>query len=279
MRPGFHISIAGGLHKVVPRALRLGCESIQLFSRSPRSFRSSPLNGDQAAELRKGLSSSGLRPVFLHAPYVINLASSDPRLWGLSVKMLREELRRAPVLGAAFVLLHPGRYGRSEPLGALWRMVEGLAVSLRACPEGVGLALENTAGQQGELGSSLEDLALMVHAVEGANLRIMLDVAHLYQAGYPVNELSGLDETLARMDQLLSLDAVIGLHLNDSRTPRGSRVDRHWHLGEGEIGLDGLRRIVRHPLLSHLPAIMETPRQGVGDDVKNMRVLRRLLEE
>ncbi len=279
MRAGFHISIAGGLDKVVPRALEVGCECMQLFSRSPRSFRAKDLDLAQAAQLRAGARQAGIRPVFLHAPYVVNLAAGVPRLWGASVRILRQELRRGALLGASYVLVHPGRCGASRPDDALWAAAEGLTVALRACSGGVRLALENTAGQKGELGSSLEELALLARAVDPERIAVMLDVAHLYQAGYPIDEPTGLNETLSKADELIGLDRVVGLHLNDSRTPRGSRVDRHWHLGEGLIGTDGLRGIVRHPRLNSLPAVMETPRSGIKDDLKNMRTLRSLLED
>jgi deoxyribonuclease-4 len=220
-----------------------------------------------------------LTPVFLHAPYVVNLGTQNPRLWGLSVRLLREELRRAPVLGAHYVLLHPGRWGQSNPVEALWRVIEGLSLAVRACPEDVRLALENTAGQKGELGSSLEELALIRNAVGQEKVALMFDVAHLYEAGYAVDEHDGLEGTLARVEELVGLENVAGLHMNDSRTPRGSRVDRHWHLGEGEIGFENLARIVRHSALSHMPAIMETPRHGVEDDLRNMSVFRAMMGE
>jgi deoxyribonuclease-4 len=279
MRPGFHISIAGGLQNVVPRARELGCESIQLFSRSPRTFRPSVLDEEQAEQLRTDLVRESLHPVLLHAPYVINLGAAKPRLWGASVRMLREETRRAVVLGASYVLVHPGRYQGDDCQGAMWRVVEGLDAALRACPTGVHIAIENTAGQKGDLGSSLEELALMIEAAGRDRLRVVLDVAHLFQAGYAVHEPAGLDETLEKCEELIGLQRVVALHLNDSPTPHGSRVDRHWHLGKGEIGLEGLRGIVRHPSLDHLPAIMETPRQGIEDDRENMKTLRRLLED
>ncbi len=279
MRAGFHISIAGGLHKVVPRARELGCETIQLFSRSPRSFQARHLDPQQAARLRSDLAHADLQPVFLHAPYVVNLGAVDPHLWGASVRILREELRRAALLGASYVLVHPGRWGRGRPEDALWKAVEGLTIALGACPPDVHLTLENTAGQRGELGSSFEELGLLIMASSPERVRVMLDVAHLFQAGYPIEDPRGLSETLSTAEEAFGLCRVVGLHLNDSRTPRGSRVDRHWHLGRGLIGADGLRGIVQHRLLRHLPAVMETPRRGVADDSENMRVLRALLED
>ena len=125
----------------------------------------------------------------------------------------------------------------------------------------------------------IRDLSLMVEATGRDRLRVVLDIAHLFQAGYAVHQAAGLDETLDRCEDLIGLHRVVALQLNDSPTPHGSRVDRHWHLGKGEIGLEGLRGIVRHPLLDHLPAIMETPRQDIEDDWENMRTLRRLLED
>jgi len=278
MRLGFHISIAGGFSRVVPRALKNGCEVVQFFSRNPRAWTDGSLKPNEVESFRKALSQTAITPLFLHAPYLLNLASPSPELYARSITYLCEELQRAQVLGAQFVIAHVGnRLNNTEPI-ALERISRAIDSSFTAVDNSVQLLLENTAGQGTEVGYQFNQLQSILEQLQDKRrVGICLDIAHAFEAGYDLSTSKGLDRLLDEFDTLIGLDKLKVLHLNDSRSKSGSRVDRHWHIGEGEIGLSGFRNIVNHPALIHLPGIMETPRKTDDDDQKNMAVMRSLI--
>jgi len=277
MRLGFHISIAGGFSRVVPRALNIGCEAIQIFSRNPRAWTYGSLKPDEVACFRKALSQTDISPVFLHAPYLLNLASPNPELYARSVTYLGDELQRAQTLGAHFVIVHVGNRLNTPEAKALERISRAIDSVFSGVNNSVHLLLENTAGQGTEMGCQVAQLkAILEQIQEERRVGICLDIAHAFQAGYDITS-KGLDRLVHDFDTLIGLDKLKLLHLNDSRSKSGSRVDRHWHIGEGEIGIAGFRNIVNHPALMHLPGIMETPRKTDADDLRNMAVIRTLM--
>jgi len=277
VRFGFHVSMAGGFRLVPERARRVGCETIQLFTRSPRGWRAKPLDGEDVAAFRSGLADSGIAPVFGHAPYLPNLAADDPGQADRSVGVLVEEADRCRALGINYLIVHVGRAGRQPEEPAL-RAVAGSINRILSRSGGVTLLIENTAGMGSEVGWRFEQLAAVLGLVADRDRAgVVLDTAHLFEAGYDLATPAGLDDTLRSFDRLVGFGRLHLLHLNDSRTERGSRVDRHWHIGKGKIGREGFRRILNHPLLRHLPAIMETPRRSPRDDLANLRAVRRLV--
>lgn len=277
MKFGFHISIAGGLSKVPGRAEAKHCRTIQLFSRNPRGWRYRSLDQNEAESLREGLKDRKISPVFVHMPYLANLASPDPGMRKLSVASLVEELRRAPVLGAEYVVIHLGkRLGSSEESG-LARVAQGINTALSRVRNGAGLLLEMTSGMGSEVGFSFSQVRQIIDGVkEKKRVGLCLDTAHVFQAGYDISTKSGLETTIDELEREVGLGRLRLIHLNDSKTPLGSRVDRHWHIGKGHIGMDGMRGFINHPALRGLPAIMETPRRGDQDDLANLRVVERL---
>jgi len=278
MRLGFHISIAGGFSRVVPRALKKGCGVIQFFSRNPRAWTDGSLKPNEVESFRKALSQTAITPLFLHAPYLLNLASPKPELYARSITYLCEELQRAQVLGAQFVIVHVGNRLDSTEAIALERISRAIDSSCTAVNNSVQLLLENTAGQGTEVGYQFNQLQSILEQLQDKKrIGICLDIAHAFEAGYDLSTSKGLDRLLDEFDTLIGLDKLKVLHLNDSRSKSGSRVDRHWHIGEGEIGLSGFRNIVNHPALIHLPGIMETPRKTDADDLRNMAVMRSLI--
>jgi deoxyribonuclease-4 len=279
MRFGFHLSIAGGFSKVFERARKRGCETIQFFSRNPRGWKYGPLDEEEVKAFRSSLPSSGLFPVFLHMPYLPNLASKESKFYTRSVDSLAVELERAEQLGTQYLILHLGhRMGASEE-EAIDAVCEGIDHAFRVRTSPVILLLENTAGQGSEIGSTFEEIGKIIRGVDqNERVGVCLDTAHAFGAGYDLSRKDGLERTLESFDRQVGLSRLHLLHLNDSKTPLGSGADRHWHIGEGHIGLNGFRSLVNHPLLSPLPGIMETPRKDTVEDVKNMRVIRSLVD-
>ena len=279
VRLGFHVSIAGGFARVPERARYLGCETLQVFSRSPRAWRAQPIQESEAEAFRQPLSAARITPVVVHTPYLLNLGSADRSLGKRSTDVLAEELRRAAQLGAQYVVTHLG--GSPEPPArVLRRIARRLDTALRLSPPDVLLLLENSAGAGSLVGAPFSDLAeIVAHSRFPARLGLCLDTAHALAAGYEVRTREGLAQTLAQLDAALGLHRLRLLHGNDSKSDLGSHVDRHWHIGRGAIGLAGFRNILSHPKLQPLPLIMETPRRTIADDRRNMRVMKRLRSE
>jgi len=280
MRLGFHISIAGGLAKVVPRALRRGCTTLQLFSSSPVQWERPPLDAEECQQFLQQLAAYNIQPHFVHASYLLNVASPNQELRQRSISHLGDELQRAELLNAAGVVLHLGSVGDE---GAIEPGIERVAHALDAvrlqAENDIPLILENSAGAGNTLGTSLAEIAQIMAASEYSDhLQFCLDTAHAFAAGWPVHQREGLDQVLAELDNTLGPKRLVLIHANDSRSGWNSRVDRHWHIGRGKIGREGFRIIVNHPRLCKMPFIMETPGTE-EDDVRNMRAIRQLVEQ
>ena len=280
MRFGFHISIAQGFSKVVDKAQKTKCETIQLFSRNPRGWEFKELNPDEVGQFKTKLASSNISPCFLHLPYLPNLAATKKELYTKSIDSLCEDLKRAEILSIPFLVIHVGSRVALSEEEAIEKVVQGINESFQRIPNQVMILLENTAGQGTELGSTFSQLQNILSGVEDKKrIGICLDTAHAFAAGYDLSTKNGLNETLKEFERLIGLKYLHLLHLNDAKTPLASHSDRHWHIGKGYIGLKGFKNIVNHPLLDHLPGIMETPRKDLKDDLRNMRVVRRLMKD
>jgi len=277
MRFGFHISIAGGFANVRQRAEELGCESIQLFTRTPRGWAATRLDEKDVAKFRQDIKESKIYPVFAHAPYLPNLAATDPTLKKRSIETIVDDLNRCQVLGIEFLVVHVGKAMGADKNTAIKRVAENLNRILDLTQNRVKILLENTAGMGTEIGDKFEQIAEIIQQVEAKDrLGVTLDTAHSFEAGYDWRTRKAIDETLRQFDKTIGFGRLYLIHLNDSKTAFNSRVDRHWHIGKGEIGLAGFKEIVNHPLLKQLPGIMETPRTGVKEDLENMRTVRSL---
>lgn len=279
MRFGFHISIAGGLSKVVEKAQIRGCETIQFFSRNPRGWKYDSLDHDEVETFRRSIDSSGLCPIFLHLPYLPNIASKQSKFYSRSIDSIATDLERAEQLKVPYLIIHIGhRMGSSED-EAMEAVIEAINQVFDRVRNPVTLLLENTAGQGTEIGYTFGQLRRILSGIkERGRIGICLDVAHAFEAGYDLSKKEEIERTLESFDRMVGLDRLHLLHLNDSKTPLGSRKDRHWHIGEGYIGLEGFRYLVNHPSLKHLPGIMETPRKDTVEDLMNMKIIRSLVE-
>ncbi|MGZ3535517.1 MAG: deoxyribonuclease IV [Thermodesulfobacteriota bacterium] len=280
MRFGFHVSIAGGFSKVAERARVRSCETIQFFSRNPRGWKYSPLNKKEVEEFRSSVRSAGFSPIFLHMPYLPNIAFSKSKFYKPSIQSLVIDLRRAERLGAQFLIIHIGHGMESSEEEAIEAVSQGINRAFEKVKNVVTLLMENTAGQGTEIGYKFDQIKKIIEGVEeDGRLGVCLDTAHTIEAGYDISKKEGLEKTLEQFDKTVGLKRLHLLHLNDSKTPLGSRRDRHWHIGEGYIGREGFRTLINHPLLKHLPGIMETPRKDTVEDLKNMEVIKSLVED
>jgi deoxyribonuclease-4 len=277
VRFGFHVSIAGGFDRVFARAAEVQCETMQLFTGNPRGWAKRPLDLDDAARFREQLRASAVSPVFAHSAYLPNLAAGDRALARRTVSALVDEADRCQELGIGYLITHAGRSLGSRATTGLRRAATAVNRVLDRSAETVKLLVENTAGMGSEVGHDFEQLAELLGRVEQSDrVGVVLDTAHLHAAGYDLAGRPGVDRTVREFDRVVGMGRLHLLHLNDSKSERGGRLDRHWHIGAGRIGLAGFRAIVNHPLLRHLPGIMETPRSGPKDDLKNLRTVRRL---
>jgi deoxyribonuclease-4 len=277
LRFGFHISIQGGLSRVLERARLKRCETIQFFSRNPRGWKYSELDPDEAEALKKGLAPQKISPVFLHMPYLANLASPDARMIERSVESLVEELSRAPVVGADYVVTHVGTRLNSEEEPALERVACAVNDALSRVGGRTSVLLEMTSGAGTEVGYTFGQIARIIAGVgDKTRVGVCLDTAHAFEAGYDLSCPEGLEKTLEEFEDEIGLRKLVLIHLNDSKTPLGSRVDRHWHIGKGYIGMKGMEGLLRHQALQGLPAIMETPRKSDREDLANLKTVERL---
>jgi deoxyribonuclease-4 len=279
MRFGFHISIAGGFSKVVERAHVRGCETIQFFSRNPRGWKYSPLNKKEVGVFQASIQSSSLFPIFLHMPYLPNIASLKSKFYKRSIHSIATDLQRAERLGAHYLIIHIGHRMESSEDEAVEAIAQGIDQAFEKVKNDIILLLENTAGQGTEIGFTFNQIKKIIEGVhDHPRMGVCLDTAHSFEAGYDLSNKDGIERTLETFEHTIGLKRLHLLHLNDSKTPLGSRKDRHWHIGEGYIGLEGFGHLINHPLLKHLPGIMETPRKDTLEDLKNIKVIRSLVE-
>jgi len=279
-RIGFHAPIKGGLHDALLVAQETGCDTVQIFSRNPRGWMAKPLTAEAVDLFQRTRKRTKLLPLAIHANYLINLAAADECLRKKSRDSFREEVERAILLRADYLVVHPGSArGACEKDG-----IETCARSLKlACQEmelgRLKILLENTAGQGECIGHRFEHLRDVMAYCSNLQLGVCFDTAHAFTAGYDIREEDGLEATLAALQSCVGTKNVRAIHFNDSKAGYNSRVDRHWHIGEGQIGAAALRRVARHPKLAHAAFILETPYDDPRADLKNLRRLRSFISD
>ena len=274
------MSIAGGAHMAIERGRSIGCTAIQMFVKNNMQWFARPLTRQESRNFLDHPRRGELRSIFAHANYLINLAATNPHFHANSLRALAEELTRADQLELPFLVLHPGAHlGAGEQAG-LEKIVKSINRVFAKIPKvKTKIALETTAGQGSCLGERFEHLAYLIDNVrEPERLCVCLDTAHVFAAGYDIGTEKAVRKTFREFDRIAGLDRLAAIHLNDSKTARGSRVDRHEHIGKGRIGLEAFRFIMRDRRFKNIPKVLETPKgKDLAEDVVNMKTLRDLI--
>ena len=278
---GAHQSIAGGVEKALERGQQAGCDTIQIFVKSPNRWQSKPLAEENIAAFRQALIDTGIAPVFAHAQYLVNLATPDDGLWQKSVAALADDLERCEQLGLPGLVVHPGSHMGSGEETGIARIAAALDEVHRRLPGyQVQVWLETTAGQGDHLGYNFEQLQAMIAAVRAPErLGICFDTAHAFAAGYELRDAEGYSATWLAFDRVLGLDRLKAVHLNDSKKELGSRVDRHEHIGQGLLGLEAFRLLLNDARFFGLPMTLETEKgPDLAEDRENLALLRSLIQ-
>ncbi|HEY7435476.1 MAG TPA: deoxyribonuclease IV [Methylomirabilota bacterium] len=276
---GAHMSIAGGLARALERGREVGCSVVQIFLKNQRQWAARPYTDSEVREFRAARKASGIRSVFAHANYLINLATPVPAEWRRAVAVFHDELERAEALGLPFVVIHPGSHrqtGLDDGIRRVARAIDLLHERTRGYR--VRVVLENTAGGGSSIGRSFEELAAILAAVrEPARVGVCLDTCHLFAAGYDIRTLDGYRSTIARVRRLLGLRRVRAFHLNDARQPLGSGLDRHEKIGRGHLGVEPFRWLMKDRTFARVPMALETPKDPEPRaDREALALLRRL---
>ncbi len=276
---GAHTSTAGGVAASIPRALQVGFTASQIFVKSNQQWSSAPLKTEEIKSFLHARDQSHLL-VFGHAGYLINLAGAKPENIEKSKNSLEHELLRADALQLPFLVMHPGSHGDDGEEIGLQRIVTGINEVVKRTPRvKTRIALENTAASGFHLGGKFEHLRwILDHVEQPERLGVCLDTAHLFEAGFPIHEKTGYDLTFKQFEKIIGLQWLLAFHINDSKTPLGSRVDRHEHLGKGKIGKSCFEWLMNDPRWNQIPMVLETPKEEeMKEDVENIAFLKSLI--
>jgi deoxyribonuclease-4 len=279
-RIGAHMSIAGGLHTAVDRALKAGCTALQLFVKNNNQWNGKPLTDDDVATYKAAVSNANLGPIIVHTSYLINLAAVDPDTLQRSRTALQDELERCDRLSIPLLNLHPGAHMGAGVEAGIERIAESINFvhdRTRRCR--TKTVLETTAGQGSSIGHRFEEIRAIIDRVEDrGRMAVCVDTCHIYAAGYDISTEAGYDDTLRAFDDIIGLDRLAAFHVNDSKKALGSRVDRHDHIGKGLMGLVPFRCLMNDPRFVGTPKVLETPKsEDLHEDIENLAVLRGLI--
>ena len=280
-RIGIHTSIAGGVENAAERAYRLGCNAFQIFSTSPRQWQPYDLSRPQCAEMQRLRQKYDLKPLVIHANYLVNLASTTETFLTKSIEAFRGELERALNLRAEYLVLHPGSFRGTSRDEGLKRVAASIAVAssgLDLAKRGLTVLIENTAGAEFSLGGSFDQVAEVLYLLKDVvPVAACIDTCHVQVAGYDIVSEAGFQKTLTQLDSSVGLKNVRVWHCNDAKGERGSKLDRHQHIGKGTIGLEPFHRLLNDRRLIHAAFIAETPIDEPGDDRRNVQALKDLV--
>lgn len=282
-RVGIHTSTAGGVENAAERAYRLGCSAFQVFSSSPRMWRPYDLSRQQCETMRKLRASYDLKPLVIHANYLINVAGGNEEFLRKSITAFRQEVQRSIELGAEYIVLHPGSFrgcSREEGLARAAASIEEATEGLSLADSHLTVLIENTAGAEFSLGSGFEQVAELVERLKRViPTAACIDTCHTHVSGCDMVSEAGYEETMRRLDATVGLKNVPVWHCNDAKAALGSKLDRHEHIGKGTLGLEPFRRLLNDPRTAHAAFIAETPIDEPLDDLSNVRTLQGLVRD
>jgi deoxyribonuclease-4 len=275
---GVQVSTEGKIYEAFVRAHKLGCNTMQIFSRNPQRWRENFLSPKEIEEFNHRRDRCNIKPLFIHIPYLINLASPNPRLYEGSIEAYIEDILEAQTLKADYIVTHMGSHKETSEEAGIKRLIEALNRILEKTENTkVGILLENTAGSGSWLGYKFIHQREIIRGLNHKErVGLCFDTAHAYLAGYDIATKEGLESTLDEIEELVGIDYIKLIHLNDAKGKLGSRHDRHEYIGKGMIGLEGMKRIINHPRLRNLPFILETPKDNENADKINLRTVRNL---
>ncbi len=280
-RIGIHLGTAGGASKAVERAREIGANTFQIFSSSPRMWRAPKVDPIEAERMRKLRKSLDVGPLVIHASYLINVCSQAADIRKKSVAGFRGEIERALQWGAEYLVLHPGSWKgmtRDEGLRLAAESIREAAEKIVGQENGIHILIENTAGAECSLGGGFEQVAELVERLKpSAPVGVCLDTCHCYVCGYDIVSDDGYAGTMEQVAKTVGFEQVRVWHCNDAKAARGSKLDRHEHIGQGTIGIEPFRRLLNDPRFAHCAFIAETPLDEPGDDERNVRVLKSLV--
>jgi len=278
MNIGAHVSASGGLWEAPANAAALGCETFQFFSRPPQGGIAKPIAEATADRFRKALKSAKIASCYIHAPYVLNLASSSDRIFHTSISLIRQELERGSLLGCQAVMFHPGSAKDLEKKEGIKQVMKGLNEILNGYDGSCQLLIEISAGAGAVMGDSFEEVAAFINGAErGKEIGVCFDTQHAFASGYDLRTKEGLEAVLKAFDKLIGLKKLIVFHVNDSKIKLGGRRDRHEHLGKGEMGKSAFQALIQHPKLQKKDMIIETPfDSGREEDIALLKSFRKV---
>ncbi|MBI5188538.1 MAG: deoxyribonuclease IV [Nitrospirae bacterium] len=267
------------MHKSLERANTFGCNTVQIFSHNPRGWAVKSISEEDILMFKSLRLKFNISPVYIHASYLINIASSDGDLRRKSIDLLTIEMDRADVIGADYVILHPGSASGDDEGVSRKRAIDALNEIVQVGRWKAGLLIENTAGERGDISSTIMDLSEIMTGVRGPLISgVCIDTCHAFAAGYNIRSDKGIQKILDEIRRYIGLNKLKLIHLNDSKGDIGSGIDRHEHIGSGKIGTAGLKRFINHPFFSNIPLILETPKKTESDDIENLRKVRVMLD-
>ncbi len=276
---GTHVSIAGGVFNAPERAAAVGCETFQMFTRSPRGGAAPKLTKDIVTQFKHNCASLGFKNCYVHAPYYVNLASDNTTIAKASVRLIKEELQRCSLLGVTAMMMHVGSARDQDRPTALAEAIVRLKAIMKGYNGSTQFLIEIAAGSGNVLGDTFEEVAEMLKALHTtyyklqAKVGICFDTAHAFASGYDLRTKKDVQATFKKFDDVVGLKHLVLLHGNDSRVDFGSHVDRHWHIGKGKIGAEGFTAIINHPKLKRIDMILETPEEEM--DLVNLGVVKK----
>lgn len=277
MRLGFHVRVGAGYQSAVDYAKRIGCTAVQIFSSNPRSYRPAPVNRPALTAFKAMREEAGIEPCVIHTPYLINLASDDPKISAGSLALLKADLAVAAAGDIRYVNTHLGSYGKRDRNEGFVTACRLLEEALDDIAPNVYLVMENSAGAGSLCGGTLEELGRFIKTLDHPQLGVCLDTAHAWAAGYEINSQRGVDAFLYEAAEQIGLDRVHMFHFNDTEVPLGGARDRHHHIGEGNIGFEGFRALASRPELCEKTAILETPGEE-ADDARNFQTIKAIFK-